>query len=98
MKPVGVAELKARLSEYLARVQAGEQILVSDRGRLVARLVPFVPDSADEEDAHLRDLERQGLITRGSGRVPAAFWEVESPPDPEDGVLRAVLEEREEGW
>ena len=32
MIQVEIAELKARLSEYLARVQAGEEIVVADRG------------------------------------------------------------------
>jgi len=41
MTRVGIAELKARLSEYLMRVKAGEEILVSDRGRPVTRLVPI---------------------------------------------------------
>jgi prevent-host-death family protein len=43
---VGVRELKSRLSEYLARVAGGEPIVVTDRGRPVARLVPFTADSA----------------------------------------------------
>jgi prevent-host-death family protein len=38
---VGVRELKARLSEFLAAAAAGEEIVVTDRGRPVARLVPF---------------------------------------------------------
>lgn len=38
---VGVRELKAKLSEYLAAAAAGEDIVVTDRGRPVARLVPF---------------------------------------------------------
>lgn len=41
MIQVGIAELKARLSEYLARVQDGEEIVVADRGRPVARSSPF---------------------------------------------------------
>ena len=40
MESAGVADLKARLSEYLARVKSGEEVLVTDRGRPVARLVP----------------------------------------------------------
>ncbi|MHC4236478.1 MAG: type II toxin-antitoxin system Phd/YefM family antitoxin, partial [Planctomycetota bacterium] len=38
MKAVGVRELKAHLSRYLREVQAGEVILVTDRGRVVAEL------------------------------------------------------------
>ena len=36
---VGVRELKAKLSEYLALVSAGEEVTVTDRGRPVTRLV-----------------------------------------------------------
>lgn len=35
---VGIRELKARLSEYLARVQAGERLTVTDRGRPIATI------------------------------------------------------------
>ena len=43
---VGVRELNAKLSEYLAVAAAGEDIVVTDRGRPVARLVPFGNASA----------------------------------------------------
>ena len=41
MKQVRIAELKARLSEYLRAVQRGETIAVLDRDRPVAEIVPF---------------------------------------------------------
>jgi prevent-host-death family protein len=40
MTEVGVRELKNSLSRYLARVQAGEAVVVTDRGRPIARIVP----------------------------------------------------------
>jgi antitoxin (DNA-binding transcriptional repressor) of toxin-antitoxin stability system len=40
MKRVGVAELKARLSEHLRYVRRGRPLLVLDRDRAVARLLP----------------------------------------------------------
>lgn len=36
---VGIRELKAHLSEYVKRASRGEQVLVTDRGKPVARLV-----------------------------------------------------------
>jgi prevent-host-death family protein len=45
---VGVRELKAKLSEYLSRVASGEEVVVTDRGRPVARLVPLVTASSVE--------------------------------------------------
>jgi prevent-host-death family protein len=37
---VGVRELRQNLSRYLERVRAGENLTVTERGRVVARLVP----------------------------------------------------------
>jgi len=45
MKKVGIAELKAGLSSYLAAVRTGEHFVVCDRTTPVARLVPY----ADED-------------------------------------------------
>jgi prevent-host-death family protein len=38
---VGVRELKNNLSRYLERVRAGDQVVVTDHGRPVARLTPM---------------------------------------------------------
>lgn len=46
MKQVRIAELKARLSEYLRAVRAGETIAVLDRDTPVAQLVPIRDRSA----------------------------------------------------
>lgn len=45
---VGVRELKANLSEFLRRAAAGEDVVVTDRGTPVARLVAFDEISAIE--------------------------------------------------
>ena len=37
---VGVRELRQNLSKYLDRVKAGEALVVTERGRQVARLIP----------------------------------------------------------
>jgi prevent-host-death family protein len=42
MKTVGIAELKARLSENLQAVRRGETITVLDRREPVARIVPVL--------------------------------------------------------
>jgi len=38
---VGIRELRADLSRYVKKVRAGEEIVVTDRGEAVARLVPM---------------------------------------------------------
>lgn len=95
MKTATVSELKMSLSDYLKRVRAGEEVLVKDRGRPVARLVPVDP-AGRSVPAHLLDLEKAGLVRIGTGRVPKEYWELDLPEDPGGGGLRALIEEREE--
>ena len=96
METAAVSTLKARLSSFLARVKAGEEILVTERGRPVARIIP-VRGSEQENDARVRDLERQGLLTRGGRQLSEGFWDLPLPPDPERSALRGLLEDRETG-
>ncbi len=95
MKTAAVSELKARLSEYLNQVKAGMEVLITDRGKPVARLVP-IPRSKDIKESLVR-MEKQGLIKLGSGRLPKDFWRMDRPGDPRGLVLKALLEEREAG-
>jgi prevent-host-death family protein len=95
MPTAAVSDLKARLSEYLKRVKGGAEILITDRGKPVARLVP-VSRARTTRDA-LAQMEKQGLIKIGSGKLPKGFWSMPRPKDPKGSVLGALLEEREEG-
>jgi prevent-host-death family protein len=94
MMTAAVAELKARLSRYLKQVKAGEEVLVTERGAPVARLVPVGAVEHDE----IEELERQGLVRRGTGVLPKNFWTMPRPRDARATVRRAVAEEREGGW
>ncbi len=96
MKTTNVSELKASLSEYLSKVKAGEEVLVTDRGKPVAKIVP-IKRGEIEVPAHLLVLERAGLIKIGTGKLPPHFWELPRPKDPEGLALKALLKEREEG-
>jgi prevent-host-death family protein len=96
MKTVTVSKLKASLSEYLRLVKAGDEVLVTERGRPVAKLVPAAGPAAFP--AHLVEMEKQGLLKLGSGKLPKGFWNLPRPRDPEGLVRKAVLREREEGW
>ncbi|NGZ11799.1 MAG: type II toxin-antitoxin system prevent-host-death family antitoxin [Nitrospira sp. LK70] len=66
MSQVGVRELKNRLSRYLKRVQGGEEITVTDRGRSVARIVPALSSHFKQA---LEPLLRVGAV-RWSGGKP----------------------------
>jgi prevent-host-death family protein len=92
---IGVAELKARLSAYLDKVKGGEEVLVTEHGRPVARLVP-VYSNDERRDARLQRLARAGAVQLARGPVPA---DVRRPPAPvrSVGVLDALLDERDDG-
>ena len=45
MSKVGIADLKARLSEHLRKVRKGQTLVVLDRDTPVARIVPYGPES-----------------------------------------------------
>ena len=82
MTQVGIAELKARLSEYLRSVRRGRSITVLDRDTPVARLVPYI-----ESD----------LIRVREPQEPGSIHDVELPPPlPIDfDVVELLLEERQ---
>ena len=99
MKIVRIAELRDHLSRYLDHVRAGGRILVMDRNRPVAEIVPA---GASEEDQHsisegrLAALERDGVVHRGTGPIPPDIMRG-SAPGKGAKVLAALLEEREAG-
>lgn len=49
MEEIGVRELRQNASRYLARVEAGEELGVTNKGRLVARLVPVTDSERSRE-------------------------------------------------
>ena len=95
-KSAAVAELKAQLSRVLSRVKGGEEIIVTERGLPIARIVPIRAGEMGTEQ--WRDLERQGLMRLGTGRLPKDFSKLPRPKDPGASVRKAVIAEREEGW
>lgn len=96
VKTTAVAELKASLSRHLARVKAGEEVVVTERGRPIAKIVPILWPR-DEEEKRLRLLEAQGIIRMGTRKLPKGFWEIPRGQDPAGAVRQALLEERREG-
>jgi prevent-host-death family protein len=59
MKAVGIADLKARLSEHLRSVRKGRTLTVLDRETPVARIIPYAADPVEIRRAtrRPRDLE-----------------------------------------
>lgn len=64
MRSVGIKVLKNKLSEYVRLAASGESVLVTDRDRVVAELVPPREGRSPVlADAMLADAVRNGLLT-----------------------------------
>lgn len=64
MKAVGLKVLKNRLSEYVRLVAGGETVLITDRDRVVAELVPPRPGRSPWlADALLAEAVREGYVS-----------------------------------
>lgn len=96
MRTTSISDLKARLSAYLDLVRQGDQVLVTDRGRVIARLAP-VP-GAQSDDSRRDALVRSGRIRPATARLPKRFWSEPRPRDATGRSLATVLDERAEGW
>jgi prevent-host-death family protein len=98
MRSVNIAELKNRLSMYLQRVRAGEEIVIRDRNLPVAKLVPLLPAEASAEEL--------ALVATGELTLPSqvldeeAFWAIGMDRPLRAGlapvISQAVSEDREE--
>jgi prevent-host-death family protein len=61
-----IRELKARLSAYLRRVEAGETVTITRHGKPVGRIVPVETTL----EARLATLEQSGLLAWNGERLP----------------------------
>lgn len=86
MISVGLKVLKNKLSEYVRRAAAGETVLITDRERVVAELVPPRSTRADTiSDAVLAQAVREGLVT------PALFPPGPAPAPPAVAPIAEIL-------
>jgi prevent-host-death family protein len=94
MKTVNIGDLKANLSAHIKMVRKGEEVLVCDRNKPVARIVPYRPDNYSDE---MQDLISRGIVTPPRKPRPAPFsWPTPPGNIPEDVMQRIWDEERED--
>jgi prevent-host-death family protein len=94
VRSVNVAELKNRLSKYLAFAKEGEEVVIRDRNLPVAKLVPFSAEGASDQELL--------LVAAGKLRLPKVRLDVKQllkiPTGTVSGnnAIRALLADREE--
>ncbi|HUY80447.1 MAG TPA: type II toxin-antitoxin system prevent-host-death family antitoxin [Acidobacteriaceae bacterium] len=100
MKSVQIGELKNKLSGYLRDVRQGEEIIVRDRNLPIAKIIPYVPDSIEEQHRILIATGQmtQSKSTESHEEFVKRFLARPRPKVPGRVAIQALLDEREEGW
>jgi prevent-host-death family protein len=94
MRRASIAMLKAHLSAYVDAAKAGEEVIVTDRNKPVARLGPIAVPVRGE--AKMIELMRAGLARPAVSALPRKFWQLPRPRDQQARALTALIEERAE--
>ena len=99
MKKASITEAKNGLSKLIDEVKAGTPVLITDRGRPVARLEPITGGADADDTGRLARLIRDGVVrpSRGPGLPKSFFSEPLPRAKPGLSILDALLEERREG-
>lgn len=90
---VGIREAKAHLSRYLKIVAQGAEVILTDRGVPVGKIVPIRPEERSLEQ-RLRKLEDEGVL----GHQAEQRWQTHQFPLAVSGDMaqRFLQEDRQE--
>lgn len=89
---VGIRDAKMHLSKYLKMVQKGTEVIITDRGRPVGKIIPIHTKELPLED-RIKRMEDQGLIEPVSEKGPKKI----PPPIPVlYGIAQKFLQEERE--
>jgi len=94
MPTVNVSELKNHLSVYLETVKNGEEIIIQNRNRSIAKIVPLPEDLYESEEL---ELIADGVLSPPQrAKLPASFWKEELPGLSLERVVKIITDERNE--
>ena len=97
MRTAGVREARQNLTNLLEDVRKGREVVITDRGRPVARLVSALTGAAEDPEGRLARLERRGGLRLATTPPPSALILKKLPRTGKPaGVLEALLDERRE--
>jgi prevent-host-death family protein len=95
METIGIRELKSRLSEIVRAVRGGAHVLVTDRGTVVAELVPpGVRRSDPAVPPGLARLADRGVARIGAPNDPALYAALPPLSKRSQSIARLLDEER----
>ena len=94
MRVVNISSLKAKLSAHLEMVKKGEEVLVCERNKPVARIIPC--STADESERERRLIARGVLVPPKKKRRSRFSWP-NPPGNISDEVMERLWQEEREG-
>jgi prevent-host-death family protein len=94
MRTLKISDLKARLSAHIRLVRDGEQVLVCDRNRPVARIVPVRLEDRSEREQRL---VARGVLTPPLKKRPRSASWPKPPGNVSDKVMEQIWREEREG-
>ena len=99
MIQTNISTVKSQLSSYLERVKGGEEVVIADRNRPVAKLVPYRSGLSETGgwNARLAELARRGEVRLATGLDEPLELKPARAPKGGAKVVAALLEERRRG-
>lgn len=94
MQTVNIAELKSNLSAFLELVRNGEELIVKDRNRPIARLLPL--ESGEDLDAEEEILVGAGLMRLPLEPKSEEFFDLPAPDVSLETIRQIIRDERDE--
>lgn len=94
MQTASIAELRKNLQGYLDYVLTGEEVLVKDQQRPIAKLVPL--DLTSNIEAEELEMAAAGLVRLPETTLSESFWKMPVPRVSDEDVIAAVRAERNE--
>lgn len=95
MQTVSVGKLRSDLNRYLEDVKGGEEVLIKERNRTIAKIVPM---SDDDEENELAQLVAEGILSPPEiSELPDSFWEQTDLADISlEAIVKVIRDERDE--
>jgi prevent-host-death family protein len=93
MRTVNISALKAQLSAHIQLVRDGEEVLVCDRNKPVARIVPCLLEDQPERE---RELVARGVLTPPLKQRSSPVSWPEPPGSVPDKVIEQIWREERE--
>ncbi len=73
MFAISITEFRKHLPEYLKKIQQGDQIQITNRGKVIARVVPEI-DEVQAARKRLVSLRNQGAMGDVISPIDAVDW------------------------